>query len=117
MIWNHKILLPAVVMLATGANGWRFVVYADSECETEPTADYSGAGNQGCTANLISHRGLELYELGNCWVALYASEADCNSRNSQAQYWSANEDVCIPPHFIWVAIESKATRCFFVEKS
>lgn len=101
MIWNPKIFLPALAMLGTAARAWDFVVYADGECETTPSAHYSGDDNQLCTENPTSHRGFEISDMGNCVLTLYETEDDCNTLNWQQEYDAMNEDTCIPPQFVW----------------
>ena len=101
MIWNSKIFLPALMMFRTAARAWNFVVYSDSVCETSPSANYSGDGNQGCTDNPTAHRGFEIYDMKNCLIQLYATQEDCDTLNWQQEYGAGNEETCIPPDFVW----------------
>ncbi len=37
----------SLVLLATAANAWDFIIYGDSECEMTPMAQFSESGNKG----------------------------------------------------------------------
>ncbi|KAL2015355.1 hypothetical protein VTK56DRAFT_5773 [Thermocarpiscus australiensis] len=74
-----------LVLLATAANAWDFVIYGDSECEMTPTAHFSESGNKDCTHVPDPHGAFELENMGNCQMDLYATLADC--QNSISQQW------------------------------
>ncbi|KAK4235361.1 hypothetical protein C8A03DRAFT_36793 [Achaetomium macrosporum] len=94
-------LCLGLVLLGTAANGWDFIVYGDSECETTPTAQFSGGDNHDCTRVPDPLRAFELHNMGNCWLWLYATEQDCRNRNGQQFYDATNEAACIRPTFQW----------------
>ncbi|KAF5974115.1 hypothetical protein FCOIX_8450 [Fusarium coicis] len=83
------------------ANAWTFTIYGDGDCESTPSGDLEGGGNQGCESIPNPHRGFELEDLGNCQIDLYANEGDCNSGVPQQFYDETLEGICIGPDFLW----------------
>lgn len=81
IIWNPKIFLPTLMMFRTAARAWDFVIYSDSKCDTNPSAQYSGDSNQGCTANPTAYWGFEIHNMGYCLIQLYATQEDCDTLN------------------------------------
>lgn len=55
-----------LMMLVTVPSPWDFTIFGDSECETTPSAHYSGDGGEGCPENPTSHRIFEIDNMGNC---------------------------------------------------
>lgn len=100
-VWGVKSLLSALMMLGAGTRAWEFAIYPDTGCETTANAHYTGSGNQGCTSNPTNHRCFELSNMGDCWIALYSTEQNCQNGVDEDQYNSVNENDPISPDYTW----------------
>jgi hypothetical protein len=105
MFPNLKKLGPlSLLLLALPATkAWNFVVFPDSECETDPPSGApSGTGDtDGCQDTPANHKSFEISNMGSCELYLFAMDDDCENGDAQQFYDATNEDVCIPPDFQW----------------
>lgn len=78
MMLKYKIL--ALLLLGIVKADWTFSVHLDSECNTTPVGSHTGDDDLGCT-ELTSHVGTLRYmepdTLGQCTIAFYNTEDDC----------------------------------------
>lgn len=99
---QNKLCSISLLALLPLASAWSFTVYSHSECETTPSASYTGTGDTDCAILEASHRGFEIADMGNCELYLFSANDDtCADDDAQQWYDATNEDVCIPPMFTW----------------